>query len=254
MAVSVADLRTYLTNIKTLAGLALVGFALYNGFSEVPGKWEQYQSALKQNGQLEQDKNNLSREEQKLKAISKELDKLSTQILKVSPDKPAELAAINVAQKVVAIVDSTNNTYVSLTPKGTVTYNVDGSVTLPVNLSTSSSGAAAPTPPAEGQPAPAPAAPSTPDPNAPLDPTKSLQAFAYTLELHGTYVDLASFIHEVVKMKDFVVIQRLDLARLVEKSDKSDDAQPDLLKLMIEFTVPWTQGLETPAAPAQPPA
>lgn len=254
MSINVAEIRTYLTNIKALGGLCLIGFALYNGFSDIPGKVTQYQDALKQNGQLEQDKNNLSREEQKLKAISKELDKLSTQILAVEADKPPELAAINVAQQVVSIVDSTNNTYVSLTPKGTMVYNVDAAVTLPVNLSTSATSGAAAPPPADGAaPAPAPA-PAAPDPNAPLDPNKSLQAFQYSLEMHGTYVDLASFVHEVAKMKDFVVIHRMDLARIVEKSDKPDEAQPDLLKMVFEFSVPWARGNAPAAAPAQPPA
>lgn len=239
------SLKPYLMNVKALAGLGLIGFALYTTSTELPAKWAQYQAATANNKQLEQTKNNFTAEEAKLKAISAKLDELTIRLAEVPEGQSPELAGIALAQKVVNLSESTKNLYVTLQPKPSVVIGVDGLVSLPINIPGVAGASAAPGAPSETPPPPAPggAAPTAePAPG-------SLNAFQYLLTIRGTYTTLATFIQELTKFPTLVLINDIKLkavsgtvAQAPESKLAEADGTPAQVEMDLTFTIPWKRG------------
>lgn len=205
-----SELKGYLLNIKTLVSLLAVSYVLYAAFTDIPTKFGLYTAAMGQKGNLLNQKNSVKTEENRLKLIAQELSKLETKPLKLEVGSSPEIACLGLTQKIIDLSESLNNQYIKLTPAGTEVINVDGSVTLPVNLAAASPGAAPPPPPAAGAPA-APAAPAPPPAPGGATTSAELKANKYTMELKGTYLSLINFIHDLATLQEFVLIEKISL-------------------------------------------
>lgn len=203
------QIKPYCINPKTLGGAALIIFALYSGFTGVPEKWKSYQGALSKKKSLVSNKENIVNEEAKLKAISEELSKLEVKPLKIQEGQSPQLAAINVAQKVVDLSEAFHNKYIRLTPtKDPKVISIDSAVTLPIQGAKQTK-----------------------------ETTGNINAFVYTLELRGSYINLASFIHELSQLKDFVLIDNITMT-----PEGVDPENPELgkqINLKMDFSVLW---------------
>ena len=251
----IREFQPYVINTWALFGLAMIGWGLYGISTEVPAQITAFNTTLSNNAKLVESKNSLNDQEKKLRVISKELDKLTIQILTLDPSSAPELEGIKMSQKVIAVAEGSKDTYVSLVPGQQGTLDVDKSVSLPISIP----GAMAPVAPAGGATAPAPSAAAPPGappgatpaagpgaapgaaapaPVVPPPPpvTKngtSLNTFQYQLVVEGTYLNLATFIHDLTKMPEFVIINDLKL------SQKQNTENPDIVTLTLDFTVPW---------------
>jgi Tfp pilus assembly protein PilO len=247
---SISQIKPYLLNPKGLIGVLLIIFALYTAFSEIPVKWGRYQQTQTTNKGLVDTKNNLSQEEARLQTIAKELDKLETKVLEIGPDQPAELAGIDVAQRVVQLSDTASNLYISLAPAPGRLLNVDKAVTLPISSAATAPQAA---PSAGGAVPAAPLAGTEPPP----DPATALNAFQYTLTVKGTYLNLATFIHNLSRMPTLIMLTQLRLEpnkEMPENMPQPVEGQTpikpeDLISMKLDFTIPWKPSL-TPTGSA----
>ncbi len=212
----------YILNFKAIVGIGLIGFGIYSMVTDIPPKWGTYFKTIATNQELEKSKENLSVQEANLKAIYKELDKFPTKTVKVQAGDAPELAMINIAQKVADLSETTHNTYISLKPGAKSTLIVDSAVSLPLNIPGSSSGSS---------PAPAPATSGKAD----------LDAFEYSLSVKGTYANLATFIHELCKMSDFVLIKSVTIKPYAGSQTPEDVPNPNDISMDVDFSIPWKQ-------------
>ncbi len=225
------EIKVYLFNIKAILGLIIILYALHTGYTELSAKYKVFSEKSTANKQLETNKANLSAEEAKLKSIASELDRQTVKTVKVSPGQSPELVAIEVAQKVVRLSEETQNTYVSLKPNDQTAFNIDSAVTLPI----AGGAPAAPADPnatAGGQP---PA-----DPNAP-PAGNNLNAYQYTLVVKGLYVNLATFVHQLVQSPDFIIIREIELQSQTDEPGQMLEvgANPDDVIMTLRFAIPW---------------
>lgn len=240
-------IKSYLGNVKAIAGVVLVIYAIYVGVTEVPGKWGKYFETVAANGQLVERKNNLKEEEKKLNTLSEALDKLETKIALVEEGNSPELAIINVAQSVVELSEKTGNSYVELRPGATTQLDIESMVTLPVNISAGTEGGAAGGAP-PGAAASPPAQSAAPASGAGGDPSKGLQAFQYTLIIRGTYYNLALFVQELSKFPDYILINNIKLSPPGGAGGGGAAAPVNIddIELALEFAIPWAFGKNVP--------
>ncbi len=239
---SFSEIRPYLFNIKALAGIAFVIFAISSIFTSLPEKFGTYFSTVASNQKLQESKKGLAIEENKLRRISEELSKFSTQSVKVKEGDSPELIMIKVAQKVVELSEKTENVYVNLQPIEPTVLNVDESVNLPISIPGSNTAPKPADAPAGPTPADAPPTviPSTPAPGASGSDTKAqMNAFQYVLNLKGSYVTLAQFIHDLSKMRELIMITRITLTPISESAQGMSDMNPDFISMKLEFAIPW---------------
>lgn len=230
LMLKLAEIKPYLLNIKSVFGIIVILFALYSGFDSISQKWGKYVETAKANTQLLQNKNNLSTEEAKLKAISKELDKLATKIVPVEPGQAPELVTISIAQKIVSLSEKTQNAYNKLDPGQRVVLNVDEAVQLPVNVAGNDAAASAPAPPPPGA-------------KGAVDPKSALNGLKYNLVITGSFIHLAGFIHDLVGMADFILINRIRMTPVPQNATMGGlpAGSSDKITLEIAFTIPWHQ-------------
>jgi hypothetical protein len=263
--------KAYLMNIKTLLGVMLLCYAFYTSSTSIPQKMSAFSAAKTENAKLVDDKKNLSFQEARLKAIGKELDKVKVTVYKLDKDASPNLAMVDLAQKVIGLAESTQNTYLELSPPKPTTLDVDKSVQLPVDLPNNLLGGSALTT------APPPSSPPTAPAGAPLTATPAgtpgtnagaLNAYEYTLSIQGTYASLAKFIHEIsdakgglqgnqkdspqgsqedspkessddkAKLPSLVIIKS---ATIEPASGDKKGVTPDTVKLELDFLIPFTQ-------------
>jgi len=229
---SLREYIPYLMNVKAIAGLVLIGYALYSAITDVPAKWQNYSVKSSSNNELVKNKNQLSGEETKLKLISKELDKFSTKILEVKPGNAPQLEAIKTAQKVIALSESSKNYYMGLEPGPSNVLNISSAVTLPIQVPGASASAGSPS------------KSSGSGSGETSTSTTDLNSFQYTLSLRGSYINLAKFIHNLVKLPDFIIINTINLTQAKETSkdipnpDAKNADKPDI-DMKLNFSVPW---------------
>lgn len=241
----------YLLNLKAMIGLVLILYAMYTGYTGLTTKWSAFISTSSNNGKLLQNKNQLHAEEAKLKSISEALDKLSSKIIQVAPDSAPDLVAIKIAQNIVDLAEATQNTYVSLEPiQSNDIINVDEAVTLSIKTP-SVSPASLLAGVGRKKASDAKTKPALLDDSSGLgekigkdSSTAMLKSFQYKLVLQGTYANLAAFIHQVIQLKEFVVIDSLVLAPIGKSATFKDDLGLDLdqsneISLSLIFSIPW---------------
>lgn len=226
--------KFYIANLKALMGIGIVVYAIYVASTDIPAKMSQLEAKKNENVQLTQKKSSLSTEEQKLKGISKELDKITTKIVTVETGNSPELAVIQVAQKIVELSEQTKNTYVALEPSVTTILDIDKVVTLPITLP-----ADVPiTPGGDDAPPGAPVAATPPPPSggaATSNIQSPLNAFKYILSIQGSYANLATFINTLAKYEHLVIITKVNLTT----NEFSTKGSPEDILLKMEFLIPW---------------
>ena len=241
------EYKPYLLNFKTIAALLLLLFALYASVTNVPGKIGDYFNAFKRKDEAVKRKSNLKNDKAQLEALLKALEKIETQPIKVQTGSSPELAAIDVAQQVISLAESMQNQYISLSPLPPITIDVDSVVALPINGSATAAPAAAPTlpvVPAGGTPPPATPAPTTTTPNG---AKVTFNAFQYVLEINGPYISVANFIHDLVKMRAFILINSVELMA-------TSNAQPVTLNPELFNKAKSSKPADSSTTPAGPPA
>jgi len=222
------EVRPYIFNIKALFGIILILFGIYTGSTDLPILFKKYNDTKDSNENLMQSKQNLNVEEAKLKSISKELDKLTTKPIKIEQGNSPELIVINIAQKLIQLSENTNNTYISLQPSQPIIYNIDNAVTLPVNIPGISDSNTT----------------SSQSSNINSNENNSqttLNAFQYTLLLKGTYISLATFVQELVKLSDFILINTITLSQSIDGTTTENMNKETDILMKIEFSIPWQQ-------------
>ncbi len=244
----------YVLNLKSLVGILLILYALYNGSSAIPASWQKFTANQQKNDQLTQNKNNLVSQRAQLSGISKDLDHFSTQTVMVKPGDSPDLVVISVAQKLVNLSDSLQNKYVKLDAGKAVSLDIDKAVTLPINVgglgvdigggSQASGTTAIPGAPSGGAsptPAPPPGGGGS-DAAAPTGP--QIQGFEYQLVVKGSFLNLLNFIHEICKSQNLVLIKSVALepADADDPNNNAFNSKPediDALKLTLNFIIPW---------------
>lgn len=246
------EYKPYLLNFKTIAAILLLIFSLYASVTNIPGKIGDCFNAYKRKDEAVKRKSNLKNDKAQLEMLLKALEKIETQPIKVQTGSSPELAAIDVAQQVISLAESMQNQYVSLSPLPPITIDVDSVVSLPV---AGSAAAPSPTPmpaapAAPGAPAAPPAAP-VPAATSPTGAKVTFNAFQYVLEINGPYISVANFIHDLVKMRAFIIINNIELMA-------TTNAQPVTLNPALfnkaKVSTPNSAGSAPAAAPGASPA